>query len=522
LAHEKIISPLKKARQANQRWVLLRKWVQGIFFAVFILLVIMSHRGGWPAGSVNLFMRLDPLIFQANIISARTLLAGSAVVAFTILLTLATGRSWCGWICPLGSLLDWITPGYKQTAGKKVPEKLRGIKYFLLALILVTAVFGNLTFMVLDPITILYRTVTVSIWPGLDRLVTAGETALNQASFLSPTITAFDTWLRPAVLPISPVFYRGSLLFLGLFIGILALNWWMPRFWCRYLCPLGGLLGLISKFSIFRREVGEACRDCGICSSRCPTGTIDPTRNFSSDPSECTLCLECLESCPKATIQLNARYKPAEWREYDPGRRTLLGAIGSAAMGVAVIRSEPASLRKNPHLLRPPGAKESTLLNTCVRCGACMRACPTSGLQPSLAEAGIEGVSTPILIPRLGYCDYSCNACGQVCPVSAIPSLTLDEKRQTVIGKAYIDQNRCIAWSDHIDCIVCEEMCPVPEKAIQLKEMSAEGPDGTEVTVKVPHVLRDRCIGCGICEFKCPVNSQAAIRVYVENFEDTF
>ena len=93
-----------------------------------------------------------------------------------------------------------------------------------------------------------------------------------------------------------------------------------------------------------------------------------------------------------------------------------------------------------------------------------MRACPTNALQPAVLEAGVQGVLTPVLIPRLGYCDYSCNACGQVCPVQAIPPLSLEEKRQQVIGKAYIDQNRCIAWSDHRDCIVCEEMCPLPRK----------------------------------------------------------
>jgi NAD-dependent dihydropyrimidine dehydrogenase PreA subunit len=122
---------------------------------------------------------------------------------------------------------------------------------------------------------------------------------------------------------------------------------------------------------------------------------------------------------------------------------------------------------------------------------------------------------TPILVPRLGYCDYSCSACGQVCPVQAIPPLTLEDKRKQIIGEAYIDQNRCIAWSDHRDCIVCEEMCPLPDKAIQLEEAEVWGADNTRVTVKLPHVLRERCIGCGICEYKCPVNGEAAIRVYV-------
>jgi NAD-dependent dihydropyrimidine dehydrogenase PreA subunit len=102
-----------------------------------------------------------------------------------------------------------------------------------------------------------------------------------------------------------------------------------------------------------------------------------------------------------------------------------------------------------------------------------------------------------------------------VCPVQAIPPLSLEEKRQQVIGKAYIDENRCIAWADLKPCIVCEEMCPVPDKAIKLETVEAVTPDGERVTVQRPRVVRERCIGCGICEYKCPVNGEAAIRVYV-------
>jgi ferredoxin len=180
-----------------------------------------------------------------------------------------------------------------------------------------------------------------------------------------------------------------------------------------------------------------------------------------------------------------------------------------------VVRSSVAPRTLANHRLRPPGAAEDDLLARCLRCGACMRACPTSGLQPALTEAGLEGLWTPVLVPRLGYCDFACSACGQACPVQAIPSLGLEEKRQQVIGKAYIDQNRCIAWSDHIDCIVCEEMCPLPDKAVYLEQVAFSSGEGEPRQVQVPHVDRQRCIGCGICEYRCPVSGQAAIQVYV-------
>ena len=171
--------------------------------------------------------------------------------------------------------------------------------------------------------------------------------------------------------------------------------------------------------------------------------------------------------------------------------------------------------REHPYLIRPPGARENNLLARCIRCGECTRACPTSAIQATVTEAGLEGLWTPLLIPRLGYCDYSCNACGQICPVEAIPPLSLEEKRQQVIGQAYIDQNRCIAWADHQNCIVCEEMCPIPDKAIKLEPTELRNAVGDMVIVQLPYVDRARCIGCGICEYKCPLNGAAAIRVSV-------
>jgi formate hydrogenlyase subunit 6/NADH:ubiquinone oxidoreductase subunit I len=133
-------------------------------------------------------------------------------------------------------------------------------------------------------------------------------------------------------------------------------------------------------------------------------------------------------------------------------------------------------------------------------------------------ETGVEGFAAPLIIPRLGYCDYSCNACGQICPTQAIPPLSLEQKQLSIIGKAYINQNRCIPWADGKPCIVCEEMCPLPEKAIVLLERNSLGEltsaDATSNGIKLPYVNRELCIGCGICEYKCPLNGESAIRVY--------
>jgi len=198
---------------------------------------------------------------------------------------------------------------------------------------------------------------------------------------------------------------------------------------------------------------------------------------------------------------------------------------GRAALGQQ-FASRPRSLchlaplawpgRSRVYWSSPPGAEETALLKACIRCGACLRVCPTHGLQPSLFESGWEGVATPILVPRLGPCEYSCNACGQVCPTGAIPFLLLDRKQQQPIGKAYIDRSLCIAWSGRGPCIVCEEMCPLPHKAIKLEEMAIEKEKGLEIALQVPVVNHNLCIGCGLCENKCPVQGEAAIRVRID------
>jgi polyferredoxin len=489
--------------------------VQGLSLAAFVGLFVWSRRGGWPPALVNVPLRLDPLAMLAHALSSRTLLVGSALALLVLLLTLVRGRMWCGWLCPLGTVLDLFSLARWRGGGVSPPESWRQLKYGLLITILFAALFANLTLMIFDPFTILFRTLSVSLWPAVDQLVTVTEATLYRVAPLRSAVSAFDGLVRPRVLPAQPAFYRYAILYAGLFLGIVALNLLASRFWCRYLCPLGAMLGLVSKISLKRREVNERCQECDACVGACPTGTIDRERGYSSDPGECTVCLNCQETCPYGAIGFSWQLRPAERQSYDPSRRQALLAFGAVVAGIALARSGLSAFREHRGLIRPPGARENNLLSKCIRCGECIRACPTSAIQPSLAESGLAGLWTPVLVPRLGYCDYSCHACGQVCPVQAIPPLSLEEKRQQVIGQAYIDQQRCLAWADLTPCIVCEEMCPVPDKAIKLETVEAVTPDGQVVSVQRPRVVRERCIGCGICEYKCPVNGEAAIRVYV-------
>ena len=498
-----------------QRWLILRRIVQYTALLAFLALFIGTRRGGWPAWLINLPMRLDPLLMLAHGLADRTLLLGSSLALLTVILTLVVGRAWCGWLCPLGTVLDLFSLRRWRDKHRPPAEAWRAIKYGLLLTSLIAALLGNLTLLIFDPLTLLFRSLTLSVWPALDQLVTATEATLYRFAWLRPAVAAFDGWVRPTLLPAEPLYYRYTMLYAAIFVGVILLNVWAARFWCRYLCPLGALLGGLSKVALFRREVGADCIQCLACTRACPTGTIDPQRGYASDPGECTMCLECLEACPGNGVTFPVHLSLAERRPYDPNRRQTLAALGLAVAGVGLFRANHIAKQPHPRLLRPPGVQEHDFLAQCIRCGECLRACPTGALQSAMSEAGLEGLWTPLLIPRLGYCDYSCNACGQVCPVEAIPPLSLEQKRQQVIGLAYIDQNRCIAWADRRDCIVCEEMCPVPDKAIKLTPTELPNAAGELVMVQLPAVDRSKCIGCGICEYKCPVGGEAAIRVSV-------
>ena len=505
-------------KNSYRHWITARKVIQGVTLTAFLAFFIAASSGWLSPALINLGLRIDPLIALAQSVASRKILPGLLLGGAVLFLAFVFGRAWCGWICPLGTTLD-LFPLQKRPKGKSFqpkdpPEKLRSLKYWILLLLLVAALWGNLTLLIFDPLTVYYRSLTVAFWPGLDQVIRTAEAFFYRLPFLSDAISQFDAWIRSSLLPALPLYKQGAFLFFAVFLGILALNRLAPRFWCRYLCPLGGMLGLISKVSLLRRKVSPDCTGCKLCSAACPTGTIDPNQGYASDPSECTLCLDCLEACPRSSVEISPILRPARLNPaYDPDRRQALLSLATATVAVALFQRNWLRIQPPPFDIRPPGADEKNLLSTCVRCGVCLRICPTGALQPDSLNDGLEGLWTPILVPRIGYCEFSCNQCGQVCPTQAIPSLPIEEKRQQVIGKAYIDQNHCLAWADHKDCIVCEEMCPLPEKAIYLKETEVTLENGDLKTIQLPVVQRDRCIGCGVCEYKCPLRGEAAIRV---------
>jgi MauM/NapG family ferredoxin protein len=200
----------------------------------------------------------------------------------------------------------------------------------------------------------------------------------------------------------------------------------------------------------------------------------------------------------------------------DPSRRGLLKAGGLAFVGGFFLYAGLGRIQRNKYLIRPPGSRpELDFMATCARCAQCMKVCPTNVIQPAVFAAGVEGFMTPQMDYRRAYCDWSCNECGKVCPTQAIRALPLEEKQRKIIGRAYIDHNTCIPWAEGRDCLVCQELCPTPDKAIVF-DTGGNGRgqgDGQHANVKLPRVIPELCIGCGVCEHYCPVANEAAIRV---------
>jgi polyferredoxin/Pyruvate/2-oxoacid:ferredoxin oxidoreductase delta subunit len=488
---------------------------QLIFLFLFLILFVTTEYRGKDEISIaiNSFFRANPLVTASYLFAEKALtwllLPGVLMIVFSAIL----GRFFCGWICPLGTIIDMAT----RKIRKKGPIRmLQGnVKYYLLLPLLFAALFNVNLAGILDPIAILVRALTFFLYPLLGYTVRSGWTGLygligEKRDFIEPAYG----FIRDYVLPFRETFYPLAFLSFGLFLFILFLERYESRNWCRNLCPLGALLGLLSKFSIFRRRPGKVCADCGQCADICPT-------SFDSEilkKEECILCMECEVKCRFHRVNFTLkRPKGAVAKEAPPvmERRVLLGGLASGFfLSRAFSFSSPSNQER---LLRPPGAQnEAEFLKKCVRCGECMKVCLKSALYPDYHKAGLYGFFMPVLIPRLGYCEYNCNLCGQVCPTGAIPNQPLEKKKKNIIGAAAFDKNHCLPYAKKIDCIVCEEHCPIPEKAIRTEPVEMKNFEGKTVTVKQPYIVEDLCNGCGICEYVCPLEGKSAVEVYAK------
>lgn len=522
-------------RRRRSLTVWLRRSVQLVVLAAFIAAVIATQpvAGEAPADWVRPFFELDPLIWVLGSVAAHALVFLPLLLIVTVVVTLVLGRVFCGWFCPLGTVHALATWCFRRFNPKRRPvehwSRWQLAKYVTLFGLITLAVCGIQWVVLFDPIVIMVRTTTTALLPALQWAVEDASTAIYQEDpalgdwhLTSITEPVYET-IRDHTFVTPGQAFVGSGLVLAFFVLIVGLNVVRPRFWCRYVCPLGGLLGLIAWRPVLTRKVNDdACNQCDLCGMSCHgASTTQPGAGWK--PQECFGCLNCTDTCPQDGVRftLAAPWQRGLDREpVDLGRRELMAGVGAGAAALLFMRTTPQArgTEFNPKLIRPPGARaEPDFLARCIGCGACMRVCPTGGLHPCTTDAGVDGLWTPKLVPKIGYCEYECNACGQVCPTGAIATLSLEDKQAVRIGLARFDTGRCLPYAYGRNCMVCEEHCPVPDKAIYFIETAVTMRDGATTSVLQPRVDPDKCIGCGICENVCPFQDMPAIRVTSAN-----
>ncbi len=462
------------------------------------------------------------------------------ILLLLLLLTLVFGRVYCSIICPLGIYQDVVSRLANLFRKKKLRHRFRKAKTILrwsvLSLVVITYVSGlGLVLDLLDPYSIygriavhLFKPVYMAANNGLEHLFTA----FNNYTFYKVDIP-FWGWTS-----------FGLALLSLLVVSVLA--WRFGRSWCNTICPVGTVLGFFSKFSVFRLSINhETCNQCGLCSFNCKASCID-NKKANIDYSRCVACFNCMETCNKKAVRYLPFWKVKK-QEIDTNRtkietnkkietntkietkaktnaKTNPDASKREFLSVLMMSSLllPKALAAgfNPELinnlrplkrtvpLMPPGAGDRARFNNlCTSCHLCVSKCPGNVLQPGLLQYGAEGLMQPQMLFDRGYCNYDCTLCTEVCPSGALKTLTKEEKHRTQMGRVVFVLENCVVYRNETHCGACSEHCPTQA----LRMVPYKG----NLTIPEPHP--DICIGCGGCEFICPVAPYKA--VYVEGHE---
>ncbi len=471
-----------------------------------------SEPGSWPSHYIDdlgskeflpaeLFLAIDPLVSMSTALASRTWIWTLSCAAVLLLVCLLIPRGFCGYLCPLGTLIDifdWLLG--KRVRSFRLPAKgwWLHLKYYLLLATLVSAALGVVVSGFVAAIPVLTRGFVFLVKP----FQTAAERGWHQVPAMTP-----GQWLSVA-----------------LFAGVFALCFLGPRFWCRCVCPTGAIFSIASLLRITERKVASNCINCGKCVDTCSFDAVHG--DFTTKAADCTFCQTCGGVCPVGAVRFSWR-----WDRRDPlligempsgetavERRGFLktafglamGTVGGIASAAAISNTKAsAGDSGGTPTVRPPGSvPEELFLRMCVRCGECLQACPNDVLQPSTFELGLDGLWTPQVAADWSGCEPSCSNCGQVCPTGAIRSLPLEEKRSARMGLAVVDRQTCLPYAGHSDCQLCVDECTTAGyDAIEFvrvgTELDEEGQPIADSGFLTPVVLAERCVGCGLCQTRC-------------------
>ena len=471
-----------------------------------------SEPGSWPSHYADdlvskellpaeSFLAIDPLVSLSTALASRTWIWSLTCAAVLLVACLLIPRGFCGYLCPLGTLIDvfdWLV--VKRIRWFRLPSSgwWLHLKYYLLLATLLSAAMGVVICGFVAAIPIVTR--------GLAFLAKPLQTAAERGWHQVPPMTA------------------GQWLSVVLFAGVFILSLLGPRFWCKCLCPTGAILSMATLLRFTQRTVAGTCTSCGKCVEACSFDAI--AADFTTRTADCTFCQVCGGVCPAGSIRFGTRW---EQRDFAPAVRPpinekaierrgfLASALGVVAGTVGGLTSAAAisgtTLRRNDSdgkpSVRPPGSvPEQQFLRMCVRCGQCLQACPNDVLQPSTFEQGAEGLWTPRVVADWSGCEPSCNNCGQVCPTGAIRAIPLEEKRVARMALAVVNRHTCLPYAGEGDCQLCVDECTsAGYRAIEFvrvgTDLDAEGRPIAGSGFLAPVVLAELCVGCGLCQARC-------------------
>lgn len=462
------------------------------------------------------------------------------ILVLLLLATLLFGRVYCSVLCPLGILQDAIYRFKKWFyTARKQKKKLRTaymkpqniLRYSLLGVLALGFVTGWTALVLwLDPYSNFGRIVTAAFKPvaaWINNLISSLLGQFGIYSVYHVEILYLNHFL--------------AIFGIGLLILLVALVWRRERIWCNTVCPVGTLLGVVSRYSLFRVRINESlCNHCKNCTSNCKSRCIDDT-HFRVDNSRCVTCFNCLDKCKKGAIgytfaycktpktaplheiapQKNVRTptekgNPANEHHLNPvqlsRRRFVQGSaitLAATALPLASLaRAEEPSYEKRSRYPLPPGAVKN-FHQKCTGCQLCVTQCPMQVLRPAFLEHGILSMMQPLLYfhPHC-YCNYDCTVCGDVCPNGAILPLTVEKKRLTQMGEVHFIEDECIVKTENQDCGACAEHCPT--QAVHMVPYESNG-------LTIPSIDPSICVGCGACESICPVRPLA---IFIEGHRE--
>ena len=438
------------------------------------------------------------------------------VVAVLLVLTLLFGRVYCSVICPLGVMQDIISWIHGKTKKKNrfrfsYSPAINWLRYGVLALFIIALIAGLHSLVALvAPYSAYGRIASNLLAPvyqlGNNFFAWIAERAGSYAFYST------EVWIRSgATFAVAAV----------TFAVVAVLAWKHGRTWCNTICPVGSVLGLFSRFSVFAPVIDtEKCRNCGLCGKQCKSSCIN-MKEHEIDYSRCVACMDCIETCKEGAIHYACRYgkkgspSPAQGN-VDKSKRAFLVSSAIATTAVAakaqemkvdggLAEIERATKPERQTRLVPAGSLSlKNFADHCTACQLCVSVCPNQVLRPSTS---LMTLMQPEMSYERGYCRPECTKCSDVCPAGAIRPISVEEKSSTQIGHAVVCLDNCVVNTDEVSCGNCARHCPAG--AISMVRKNPDDPK----SLRIPVVNEERCIGCGACENLCPARPFTAIHV---------